>query len=89
MSSKLNGPRKGRDITRKPVAGRAPAPAPQPRHQPPRQAVGNPKGDHASPLAVSRTAIQPATTVPGPQFTTAPDAIPATTATMAGRGDGL
>ena len=88
MSGKLTGPRAGRSITKKPAAGRAPAAAPKPRHEPPAQPVGNPKGDHVSPLAVSRTAIQPAMTVPGPQFT-GPDSVPATTATMAGRGDGL
>jgi hypothetical protein len=53
----LQGARNTRDATYQPAEGRAPAVAPQQRHSPPAQPCGNPKGAHASPLAVRRTPV--------------------------------
>ena len=55
-SGALLGERSARDITQPPpVQGRAPSPAPRPKHQPPRQALANRRSGPPSNLAVRRT----------------------------------
>jgi excisionase family DNA binding protein len=65
---KLDGPRSGRDITRTPVAGQAPAAAPGPSYQPPAPPIRSASVPD-SPLAVARTAsvsIAPSVAADGP-----------------------
>jgi hypothetical protein len=54
---KLDGPRADRDVTKAPIAGRAPAAPPAPAWQPPAQEFGNSTGPPDSPLATSRTSV--------------------------------
>jgi hypothetical protein len=55
IMGKLDGPRSGRDVTRQPAAGQAPAAAPGPRWQPPAQPI-RAASTPDSALAVARTA---------------------------------
>ncbi len=55
---RLGGPLSGRDITAAaPLEGQAPPAAPQPKHQPPKQAIGNRRSGPPSRLAVRRTRV--------------------------------
>ena len=60
------------------------------RHQPPAQPIGNVKGRHVSKLATPRTVVPPKSPAVSVQFVSGPQTtVAGSSATEAGRGDGL